>query len=180
MSSFFHILYWVVICQSNYFSFKGNFLGAAFKIFSIGIHSTSWICDLIFIKFGNFLALTSSNNSLLLLSPFYFRTKGHVWCVSHSVVSTSLWPHGRYVAHQGPPSMEFSRQEYWSGLPFPSPGDLPDPGIKPGSPALQADALPSEPPGKPTCMTVFSLSLMSLSLIFFILLSPCDWSWLFY
>ena len=40
--------------------------------------------------------------------------------------------------------MEFSRQEYWSGLPFPSPGDLPDPGIKPGSPALQADSLPSE------------------------------------
>ena len=41
--------------------------------------------------------------------------------------------------------MEFSRQEYWSGLPFPSPGDLPDPGIKPRSPALQADSLPSEP-----------------------------------
>ena len=45
--------------------------------------------------------------------------------------------------------MEFSRQEYWSGLPFPSPGVLPNPGIEPGSPALQADALPSEPPGKP-------------------------------
>ena len=45
--------------------------------------------------------------------------------------------------------MGFSRQEYWSGLPFPSPGDLPDPGIKPRSSALQADALPSEPPGKP-------------------------------
>ena len=44
------------------------------------------------------------------------------------------------VAHQAPLSMEFSRQEYWSGLPFPSPGDLPDPGIEPGSPALQADA----------------------------------------
>ena len=43
--------------------------------------------------------------------------------------------------------MEFSRQEYWSGLPFPSPGDLPDAGIEPGSPALQANALPSEPPG---------------------------------
>ena len=42
--------------------------------------------------------------------------------------------------------MEFSRQEYWSGLPFPSPGALPNPGIEPGSPALQADALPSEPP----------------------------------
>ena len=44
------------------------------------------------------------------------------------------------VAYQAPQSMEFSRQEYWSGLPFPSPRDLPDPGIKPGSPALQADA----------------------------------------
>ena len=45
--------------------------------------------------------------------------------------------------------MEFSKQKYWSGLPFPSPGDLPDPGIKPRPPALQAEALPSEPPGKP-------------------------------
>ena len=53
------------------------------------------------------------------------------------------------VAYQAPPSMGFSRQEYWSGLPFPSPGDLPDPGIEPGSAALQADALHSEPPGKP-------------------------------
>ena len=44
-----------------------------------------------------------------------------------------------YIAHQTPLSMEFSRQEYWNGLPFPSPGDLPDPGIKLGSPALQAD-----------------------------------------
>ena len=53
------------------------------------------------------------------------------------------------VAHQAPPSMGFSRQEYWSGLPFPSPGDLPDPGIEPRSPALQVDALTSEPPVKP-------------------------------
>ena len=51
------------------------------------------------------------------------------------------------VAYQAPPSMGFSKQECWSGLPFPSPGDLPDPGIEPGSPALLADALPSEPPG---------------------------------
>ena len=48
------------------------------------------------------------------------------------------------VAPQAPPSMGFSRQEDWSGLPFPSPGDLPDPGIELRSPALQADALPSE------------------------------------
>ena len=52
------------------------------------------------------------------------------------------------VAYQAPPSMGFSRQEYWSGVPLPSPGDLPDPGVEPGSRALQADALPSEPPGK--------------------------------
>ena len=53
------------------------------------------------------------------------------------------------VAYKAPLSMEFSRQEYWSGLPFLSPGDFPNPGIKPRSPALQAGTLPSEPPGKP-------------------------------
>ena len=57
----------------------------------------------------------------------------------------TLWT----VVHQASPSMGFSRQEYWNRLPFPSPGDLPNPGSKPGSPALQADALPSEPLGKP-------------------------------
>ena len=56
----------------------------------------------------------------------------------------TLW----IVAHQAPPTMGFSRQEYWSGLPFPSPGDLPNPGIEPRSPALEAGALTSEPPGK--------------------------------
>ena len=66
--------------------------------------------------------------------------------VSHSVVTP--WT----VACQAPLSLGFSRQEYWSGLPFPSPGDLPDPGIKPGSFALRADSLPSEPPGKPNGM----------------------------
>ena len=65
--------------------------------------------------------------------------------LSHVRLFVAPWT----VAYQAPPSMDFSRQEYWSGLPFPSPGDLPDPGIKPGSPALQADTLPSEPPGKP-------------------------------
>ena len=58
------------------------------------------------------------------------------------------------VAHQAPPSMGSSGQEYWSGLPFPSPGDLPDPGIEPRSPALQADALTSEPPGKPPIFAI--------------------------
>ena len=54
------------------------------------------------------------------------------------------------VAQQAPLSTGFSRQEYWSGLPFPPPGDLPNPGIKPKSPIPQADSLPSEPPGKPS------------------------------
>ena len=57
------------------------------------------------------------------------------------------------VVCQDPLSMEFSRQEYWSGLPFPSPGDLPNLGIEPKSPTLQADSLPSEPPGKPNICT---------------------------
>ena len=68
--------------------------------------------------------------------------------VSHSVVSDSLWTPWT-VAHQPPLSMGFSRQEYWSGLPFPSPGDLPNQ-LEPRSPALQVDSLLSEPPpGKP-------------------------------
>ena len=58
---------------------------------------------------------------------------------------TFLWPHETNVAFQAPLSLESSRQEYWRGLPFPSPGDIPDPGMEPGSPALQADSLLSEP-----------------------------------
>ena len=65
--------------------------------------------------------------------------------LSHVRVFATPWT----VAYQASPSMGFSRQEYWSELPFPSPGDLPNPGIKPGSPTLEADALTSEPPGKP-------------------------------
>ena len=56
--------------------------------------------------------------------------------------------------------MEFSSPDYWSGWPFPSPGDLPDPGIKPKSPALQEDSLPAEPQGKPQNTGVGSLSLL--------------------
>ena len=66
--------------------------------------------------------------------------------LSHVQLFVTPWT----IACQAPPSMGFSRQEHWSGLPFPSPGDLPDPGMDPGSPALQEDPLPSEPPGNPT------------------------------
>ena len=67
--------------------------------------------------------------------------------VNCSVMSDSVTPWT--VPHQASLLMEFSRQEYWNGLPFPPPGDLPDPGIKPASPVLRADSLPSESPRKP-------------------------------
>ena len=91
----------------------------------------------------------------------------NIWNVDHEVHSTSskikynlkvkvkslsrvqLFVTPWTVARQVPPSMGFSRQEYWSELPFPSPGDLPDPGIELRPPTLQADTLTSEPPGKP-------------------------------
>ena len=71
--------------------------------------------------------------------------KVKVKLLSHVQLFATPWT----VAYQASPSMGFSRQEYWSGLPFPSPGDLPNPGIEPRCPALEADALTSEPPGKP-------------------------------
>ena len=79
------------------------------------------------------------------LYPRKFTSGG--WWFRHSVMSDfcDLWA----VVHQAPLSIGFSRQEYWSELPYPSTGDHPDPGIKPRTPALQADSLPSEPPGKP-------------------------------
>ena len=76
-------------------------------------------------------------------SNFAFqKVKKKVKSLSRVRLFATLWT----VAYQTPPSMGFSRQEYWTGLPFPSLGYLPDPGIEPGSPTLQADALTSEPP----------------------------------
>ena len=76
-----------------------------------------------------------------------------------SLSRVRLFATPRSVAYQAPPPMGFCRQEYWSGLPFPSPGGLPNPGIEPGSPALQADPLPSEPPGKPLVMVFYGFLL---------------------
>ena len=88
-----------------------------------------------------------------------------------SAMSNSLQSHGLYVTHQAPLSKEFSKQEYWSGLPFPSQGDLPDPEIKPGSPALQAGSLPSlvsEPPAEASAIQVEEL-LKRFSVYFWII-----------
>ena len=67
--------------------------------------------------------------------------------------------------------MEFSRQEYWSGLPFPSPGDLPDPGMEPRSPALQVNALTSEPPGK------LLIAMLLIAMVFPVVMYGCE-SWI--
>ena len=80
--------------------------------------------------------------------------------------SVSLFATPWTVAYCAPPSMELSRQGYWSWLPFPSPGDLPDPGIEPGSSTLQADTLPSERPGQPQYNLKTRTVLMKLRLIF--------------
>ena len=86
------------------------------------------------------------------------------------------------VAHQAPLSMGFTRQEDWSGLPFPSPGDLPDPGIEPGSPALQADSLPRhlESPVLVYIVSALTYSIYNISLsiycqffVFVFLASDC-------
>ena len=83
------------------------------------------------------------------LSLFFKEASFSNVCVK-SLSCVRLFATRETVARKAPLPMGFSRQEYWSGLPFPSPGDLPNPGIEPGSPALQAEALSSEPPGKPS------------------------------
>ena len=104
---------------------KGQFLSTDKNFsFSGGIHGLSGI--------SFFICLFVVNNQ-----------KVKVKSLSRVQLFATPWT----TAHQAPLSMGFSRQEYWSGVPFPSPGDLPDPGIEPGSPAFQVDALTSEPPG---------------------------------
>ena len=87
------------------------------------------------------------------------RAEVHTCCTikekkTKSLSHVRLFATPQTVAHQTPPSMGFSRQEYWSGLPFPSPRDVPNPGTEPRSPAFQADVLPPEPPGKPDCTVI--------------------------
>ena len=82
------------------------------------------------------------------LALFSLPTECEFKCVCQSLSRVWLFATPWTAVRRAPLSMRFSRQEYWSGLPCPPPGDLPDPGIEPRSPALQADSLPAEPPGK--------------------------------
>ena len=106
-----------------------------FKIFGIFSQKPTIIFSNIFFPF-------SSIEGTICLLKVKVKSLSHVWLFS------TPWT----VAYQAPPSMGFSRQEYWSGVPFSSPRNLPDPRIEPGSPALQADPLLSEPPGKPNML----------------------------
>ena len=96
---------------------------------------------------------------MLALNSHVSQLQHSTECVlSCSIMSNSLWPHGLYPTRLLFP-WGFCKQEYWSGLPFPPPGDLFKPGSEPRSPAVQADSLPSESPGKPKKTGVGSLSL---------------------
>ena len=109
------------------------------------------ILDFAFLfKYGWF---TMVCQSLLHSRVTQFYTYMSEWVKSLSCVRLFVTPWT--VAYQASLSTGFSRHEYWSGLPFPSPGDLPDPGIEPRSPALEAEALTSEPPGKPSFLIFF-------------------------
>ena len=94
--------------------------------------------------------------SNVLYNNGLYPLKVKVKSVSHVRLFATPWT----VACQSPWSRGFSRQGYWSGLPFPSPGDLPDPGIKPWSPSLQADSLLSEPLGEPKKFVLYYLSIL--------------------
>ena len=104
----------------------------------VTLKCNTWFWFVHHVQLNDIIVMTGIYKSwMLLLSRF-----------SHVRFFATQWT----IAHQTPLSMGFSRQEYWSGLPCPlPPGDLPDPGIKPTTPALQADSLPTEPPGKPQC-----------------------------
>ena len=104
----------------------------------------TWTCIPFRLDEGQTCLLAPQKGFELTAASKYKTRKGKVKSLSCVRLFATPWT----VAYEAPPSMEFFRQEYWSGLPFPSPGDFPIPGIEPGSPALQADASPSESPRK--------------------------------
>ena len=131
-----HFLQWMSRTQGLFCDFKTS---GGFWNLHIELARNTWCWPALY-------ALSNPIFYRFLLFHFKFWTIGPpkvllLICESASCSLESIQP---------PLSMEFSRHEYWSGLPFPSPGDLLDPRIKPGSPTLQADSLQSEPGGKPT------------------------------
>ena len=119
---------------------------AEIKAFDQTLLHTLWLTVYLILRKPISPILTIKNFPLLLMTPH----PNSVYCVRARVLSHALFYATPWtLARQAPLSMGFSRQEYWSGLPFPSPGDLPDPGIEPESSALQADSLPLSQLGSP-------------------------------
>ena len=131
--SFFVFLFSLKVCNNNT-------LSLVLKIFSPNLSFDSSNDIVEHIQKFNFCSQPSL---------YFFKGSEVTWSKVKSLSRVRLFVTLWIVAHQAPLSMGFSRQEYWSGLPFPSPGDLPDPGIETGSPTLQAHALLPEPPGDP-------------------------------
>ena len=135
LSSF--ICWWTFGCfQSGSVMYKDNFLTTPWSVWEL----SSWTRD------------QAHTPALEAWSLTHWTTreseKVKVKSFSHVQLFGTPWT----ITYQAPQSVGFSRPEYWSGMPFPSPGDLPDQGIEPGSPTLQADSLPSEPPN--VCMSI--------------------------
>ena len=124
-------------------------MGACEALDSLGTCRETW-CEISFLRgWASIwrLATESSQARVMkwqILGRVGYKRYMNVKLLSHVRLFATPWT----VAHQAPQPMGFSRQESWSGLPFSPPGDLPNPGIEPRSPALQADALTSDPPGK--------------------------------
>ena len=110
------------------------------------IYWKDYLCSIVLLLLFCWISIDYMYLLYLTSIDYIYRLLCSIWVKSLSRVQlfATLW----IVAYQPALSIGFSRQEYWSGLPFPSPGDLPEPGIEPGSPTLQADVLPSEPPRK--------------------------------
>ena len=106
---------------------------------------------MLFLKYNNknYYDSSSSNRVVSLIENLEPRLNHFPRSKCAMISRDRLFATPQTAARQAPLSTEFSRQEYWNGLPCPSPGDLPNPGIEPRSPALQVDSLPSESPGKP-------------------------------
>ena len=110
------------------------------------IYWKDYLCSIVLLLLFCWISIDYMYLLYLTSIDYIYRLLCSIWVKSLSRVQLFATPW--IVAYQPALSIGFSRQEYWSGLPFPSPGDLPEPGIEPGSPTLQADVLPSEPPRK--------------------------------
>ena len=111
--------------------------------------------SVIYIIAAGLTLLLGSRKYIHVCIPLYTHTHIYLYLLDQLLSHVQLFAVSWTVVCQAPLSMEFSRQQYWSGVTFPSPGDLPNPGIALASPALEADSLPLTPPGKPLYLLIY-------------------------